>query len=40
LNAQRDTISVRVAQMNASVALVRATGGGWTQDRLDHPVMQ
>lgn len=40
LNAQRDTISVRVAQMNASVALVRATGGGWTQDRIDHPVMQ
>jgi NodT family efflux transporter outer membrane factor (OMF) lipoprotein len=39
LNAQRDTISVRVAQMNASVALVRATGGGWTQDQLDHPVM-
>ena len=37
LNAQRDTISVRVAQMNASVALVRATGGGWTQDQLDHP---
>jgi NodT family efflux transporter outer membrane factor (OMF) lipoprotein len=39
LNAQRDTISVRVAQMNASVALVRATGGGWTQDQLDHPAM-
>lgn len=39
LNAQRDTISVRVAQMNASVALVRATGGGWTQDQLDQPVM-
>ena len=39
LNAQRDTISVRVAQMNASVALIRATGGGWTQDQLDHPVM-
>lgn len=39
LNAQRDTISVRVAQMNASVALVRATGGGWTQDQLEHPVM-
>jgi len=37
LNAQRDTISVRVAQMNASVALVRATGGGWTQDQIDHP---
>jgi NodT family efflux transporter outer membrane factor (OMF) lipoprotein len=39
LNAQRDTIAVRVAQMNASVALVRATGGGWTQDQLDHPAM-
>jgi NodT family efflux transporter outer membrane factor (OMF) lipoprotein len=39
LNAQRDTITVRVAQMNASVALVRATGGGWTQDQLDHPVL-
>ena len=39
LNAQRDTISVRVAQMNTAVALVRATGGGWTQDQLDHPVM-
>lgn len=39
LNAQRDTISVRVAQMNAAVGLVRATGGGWTQDQLDHPVM-
>jgi NodT family efflux transporter outer membrane factor (OMF) lipoprotein len=39
LNAQRDTISVRVAQMNASVALVRATGGGWTQDQIDHPAM-
>jgi NodT family efflux transporter outer membrane factor (OMF) lipoprotein len=37
LNAQRDTISVRVAQMNASVALVRATGGGWTQAQIDHP---
>jgi outer membrane protein, multidrug efflux system len=39
LNAQRDTISVRVGQMNAAVALVRATGGGWTQDQLDPPVM-
>ena len=39
LNAQRDTISVRVAQMNASVALVRATGGGWTQEQIDHPAM-
>jgi NodT family efflux transporter outer membrane factor (OMF) lipoprotein len=39
LNAQRDTISVRVAQMNASVALVRATGGGWTHEQLDRPSM-
>jgi outer membrane protein TolC len=39
LNAQRDTISVRVAQMNASVALVRATGGGWTQEQLEHPAL-
>jgi multidrug efflux system outer membrane protein len=39
LNAQRDTISVRVAQINASVALVRATGGGWGQEQIDHPVM-
>jgi NodT family efflux transporter outer membrane factor (OMF) lipoprotein len=39
LNAQRDTISVRVAQINASVALVRATGGGWSRDQLDHPAM-
>jgi multidrug efflux system outer membrane protein len=39
LNAQRDTITVRVAQMNASVALVRATGGGWTQDQIDHPAL-
>jgi outer membrane protein, multidrug efflux system len=40
LNAQRDTIAARVAQMNAAVALVRATGGGWTQDQLDHPALQ
>jgi len=37
LQAQRDAIVVRVAQMNASVALVRATGGGWTRDQLEHP---
>lgn len=29
LQAQRDSIDVRVAQLNAAVALVRATGGGW-----------
>jgi outer membrane protein, multidrug efflux system len=39
LQAQRDTITVRVAQMNASVGLVRATGGGWTRDQIDHPVL-
>jgi NodT family efflux transporter outer membrane factor (OMF) lipoprotein len=39
LQAQRDTITTRVAQINASVALVRATGGGWTRDQLDHPVL-
>ena len=40
LQAQRDSITVRVAQFNATVLLVRATGGGWTQDRIDHPVLQ
>jgi NodT family efflux transporter outer membrane factor (OMF) lipoprotein len=40
LQAQRDAISVRIAQMNASVALVRATGGGWTREQIDHPVFQ
>src|SRR4029077_15707384 len=29
LQAQRDAIAVRVAQFNSTVALVRATGGGW-----------
>jgi NodT family efflux transporter outer membrane factor (OMF) lipoprotein len=32
LQAERDTISARVLQLNASVALVRATGGGWSRD--------
>ena len=30
LQAQRDSITVRVAQLNAAVILVRATGGGWS----------
>jgi outer membrane protein TolC len=34
LQEQRAAISVRVAQLNAAVALVRATGGGWTRDQL------
>jgi NodT family efflux transporter outer membrane factor (OMF) lipoprotein len=29
LQAQRDTIDARVSQLNAAVALIRATGGGW-----------
>jgi outer membrane protein, multidrug efflux system len=29
LQAERDAISARVAQLQATVALVRATGGGW-----------
>jgi outer membrane protein, multidrug efflux system len=34
LQEERDAISARVLQLNAAVALVRATGGGWTRDRL------
>ena len=34
LQEERDAISARVLQLNAAVALVRATGGGWTQDRI------
>jgi outer membrane protein, multidrug efflux system len=34
LQAQRDAIAVRVAQFNSTVALVRATGGGWTASQL------
>lgn len=39
LQAQRDAISVRVAELNAAVALVRATGGGWTTDQINHPAL-
>jgi outer membrane protein, multidrug efflux system len=34
LQEERDSISARVLQLNAAVALVRATGGGWTRDRI------
>jgi len=34
LQEDRDAISARVLQLNAAVALVRATGGGWTNDRV------
>jgi NodT family efflux transporter outer membrane factor (OMF) lipoprotein len=39
LQAQRDSITVRVAQLNAAVILVRASGGGWTQAQIDHPAL-
>ena len=35
LQEQRDAISARVSQLNAAVALVRATGGGWTRDQIE-----
>ncbi len=34
LQEERDAISARVLQLNAAVALVRATGGGWTSERI------
>jgi NodT family efflux transporter outer membrane factor (OMF) lipoprotein len=34
LQEERDAISARVLELNAAVALVRATGGGWTQDQM------
>jgi outer membrane protein, multidrug efflux system len=38
LQAQRDSITVRVAQFNAAVNLIRATGGGWDQSQLKPPL--
>ena len=35
LQEERDAISARVLQLNAAVALVRATGGGWTSERIE-----
>lgn len=34
LQEERDAISARVLQLNAAVALVRAVGGGWSNDQL------
>lgn len=34
LQAQRDLIGAKVAELNAAVMLVRATGGGWSPDQL------
>jgi NodT family efflux transporter outer membrane factor (OMF) lipoprotein len=39
LQAQRDTIVVTVAELNAAVGLVRATGGGWTTGLIDQPAL-
>jgi outer membrane protein, multidrug efflux system len=36
LQEERDAISARVLQLNSAVALVRATGGGWTRDGIGH----
>jgi outer membrane protein, multidrug efflux system len=38
LQAQRDALTARVAALNAAVALVRATGGGWTRADLSRPI--
>lgn len=37
LQTQRDAIATRVATLNATVQLVRATGGGWSREQLDQP---
>ena len=39
LLAQRTALETRVSRMNASVALVRALGGGWTPDQLNRPLL-
>ncbi|HZF17866.1 MAG TPA: efflux transporter outer membrane subunit [Steroidobacteraceae bacterium] len=39
LQAQRSALDARVRRMNAAVALVRALGGGWTAQELDHPAL-
>ncbi len=40
LQAQRDALTARVAALNAAVALVRATGGGWTRGDLAGPIRE
>jgi multidrug efflux system outer membrane protein len=39
LQAQRSALEARVQRMNAAIGLVRALGGGWTPEQLDHPVL-
>jgi outer membrane protein, multidrug efflux system len=35
LQAEQSVLTARVAELNAAVALVRATGGGWARSQLD-----
>lgn len=37
LQAEQDAISARVAEFQATIALVRATGGGWVSASREHP---
>ena len=39
LQAQRSALDARVRRLNAAVGLVRALGGGWTRDDLEHPAL-
>ncbi len=40
LQAEQAVLAARVAELNAAVALVRATGGGWTRAQLDRVARQ
>ena len=39
LQAQRSALDARVRRLNAAVGLVRALGGGWGREQLDHPAL-
>jgi len=39
LQAQRSALDARVRRLNAAVGLVRALGGGWSREQLDHPAL-
>jgi NodT family efflux transporter outer membrane factor (OMF) lipoprotein len=39
LQAQRSALEARVQRINASVGLVRALGGGWTDEQLQQPAL-
>jgi NodT family efflux transporter outer membrane factor (OMF) lipoprotein len=39
LQAQRSALDARVRRLNAAVGLVRALGGGWSREQLDHPTL-